>query len=41
MGLDALLASTTTAEEGGVRTESERGVLCFDVGALASVLRQR
>eukprot|EP00884_Botryococcus_braunii_P018275 jgi/Botrbrau1/5130/Bobra.0172s0002.1 len=41
MGLDVLLASPVPVEEGGIRTFSAHGVPCYDITALAKVLRTR
>ena len=39
--MDALLASPSRVEQGGVRSLSERGDLCYDVPALTAALQQR
>ena len=39
MDIDGLMASTSRVEEGGVRTLSEHGYLCFDIPALSSALQ--
>lgn len=41
MGLDVLLASPVPVGEGGIRTLSPHGVSCYDIPALAKILRQR
>ena len=41
MDVDALLASPSRVEHGGVRSLSEREDLCFDVPALAAALQRR
>ncbi len=41
MDIDGLVASTSRVEEGGVRTLSEHGHLCFDIPALSSALQLR
>jgi hypothetical protein len=41
LGIDTLLASPTPMEQGGVRTLSAHGDNCYDVNALARILRQR
>lgn len=41
MDVDGLLASTSRVEQGGVRTLSERGELCYDIPALCSTLQRR
>lgn len=41
LGLDVLLASPVPVGEGGIRTLSPHGVSCYDIPALARILRQR
>lgn len=41
LGLDKLLASQQAAQQGGVRTTSRRGALCYDLQALSLELQKR
>lgn len=41
MGIDALLGSRATVEQGGVRALSDRGDLCYHIPVLTHALRQR
>ena len=41
MGLDALLASRQSVEEGGVRALSQRGHLGYDIPQLSQAVRAR
>ncbi|KAK9838304.1 hypothetical protein WJX81_003260 [Elliptochloris bilobata] len=41
MGIDALLGSQATVEQGGVRAVSARGDLCYHIPVLTHALRQR